>query len=242
MRGGAEEPHDVWHGFRVIREPERTEVVANRERFRQVDHIGVAEVGPVGGGHRAGVLRVVADQAGPADLGDLGFAGGCRGSGFGFDYAFDGRVNPVGYPLVEAARVDFQVRLVGDEVGFGSGAHHSRGEDRHLTGVDFARDDGLQACDDGCGDDHGVDTGLRLESAVARAAEDPHSHGGGHAEDDPGPVGDHSGGLGADPLGEDDVGAPEAFVETVSEHGLGAVQGLLAGLCDDHQGAAPVFP
>ena len=192
------------------------------------------------GGQRTGLLRVVAGQSGSPHHGDLGFAGRRRGRGLGFDHALDGGVQPVGHPFVEAARVDLQVGLVRHEVRLGSGAQHPHGEHRHLAGVDLACDDGLQAGDDGGRDDHRVDAGLRLEPAVAGAAEDTHPHGAGHAQEDSGTVRDHARGLRADPLGEGDVGASEPFVEPVGEHGLGAVEGLLAGLGDDHQGAAPV--
>ncbi len=135
---------------------------------------------------------------------------------------------------------EFELDLVGDDVALGAAVDVADGDDGWVLGILFAADDGLDLRDVERGEGDGIAAELRSGAVAADAVDDDIDGGGaGHGvarEETDLARGQFVRVVQAD----DDVGLAEALVEMVGEHGLGAVDGLLRRLADEHERAVPL--
>ena len=190
---------------------------------------------------RAGVVEGDGGVLGLAD-GDDGHAvfGDVAGDGDAFGDALDVGDHGVALGVVEAAHGELHEDLVGDDVAFGASDDVADGDDGGLLRRVLAADDGLEHDEEFSGHDDGVLGLLGLGAVAADAAHDDVERGGAGLEG-AGDDADLSGGdVGDVVLGDDEVGAAEAIVDVVGEHGAGSVAELFGRLADDHEGAVPL--
>lgn len=110
--------------------------------------------------------------------------GSARGRGFGLDDPLDRGEHALAHPFIEAAHIELNDGLVGNDVLLGASLKRTDGDHGGLGGGEFAGDDGLQAHDRRRRHHHRIDAGLRHRSmraapeqsvlqAAARGGNDP---------------------------------------------------------------------
>jgi len=127
---------------------------------------------------------------------------------------------------------------VRDDVLLRAGLECADRDDGGVGAGDLPGHDCLQSHHSGCCHHDGVDGRLR-PGPVAAAAEQHHPYRVGRCERGTGADGQGPGWQRRDVLAEHDVGAAEAVVEPVVDHGLGALPDLLGRLDDREHGPAP---
>ena len=142
------------------------------------------------------------------------------------------------HAFVERAHVEFDDRLVGDDIVLGAGLDRT---DRHHGGFGrghLAGDDGLQPHHRRRRHHYGIDAGLR-HRAMRAAPEQTNLQAVRRGGDDPRASGDGSSGPDHDVLAEHDGRLWEAIEEAIVDHGPGALGRLFRRLEDHHQCAPP---
>ena len=140
----------------------------------------------------------------------------------------------------EGPRGQLQLDLIGNDIAFGAAVDVADGNDGGVLGILFAADDGLDLRDVERGEGDGIAAEL-WRGAVAADAVDDDIDGGGTGHCGSGDDADHACREQVGVVEADDfIGFAEALVEVVGKHGLGAVNGLLRRLADEHKGAVPL--
>jgi len=180
---------------------------------------------------------------------DLGLADGDNGhailweaiaDGDAFGSAADCGDDLVAHFVRVSAQSEAHRDFFRDDVALRAATDGADGEDGRLLRVDLACHDGLREDDEFGGHEDGILA--VLWGGAVRA--DP-SHGdvdaGGAGLDWSALDGDGAGRVdGCIMFGEDEVGAAEALIEVVGEHGAGAVDGFFRWLADEHYGSVPL--
>ena len=213
------------------------EVLARRDPA-ELDDPGVAEVRPERRRHRGGDLGVVVRQGKLVVVVERRRLRRARGVTLGADDPLDAAEHPLADLLIVGTHVDEQNRAIGDDVALRTGDAAADRDHGELPGLRLAGHDRLQPQHDGCGEYYGVDTQVR-HRAVRSLAE--------HGDPDAVPCREDRTGLTSDDpclmvedvLAEGDVRARDLAGESVVEHGLRAGGGLLGGLEERDERAAP---
>ena len=238
--GGTEIKH---HAGDLVLHSEETDVFRTHDRFEVFDMSG-AEGTDGNGAQAIGKYGVVEEH-----WCDLSLADGDQGHAVlretvsnrdAFGGAADGGDDLIANLIGVGSECEAHGDLFRDNVALGAAVDHADGEDGGLLRIDLAGNDGLREDDELCCHQDGVFAVLRSGAMGADAAHDDIDAGGTGllraAFDGDGSC-RVSGGV---VLGKDEVGAAEAQVEVIGEHGARAVNGLLRGLADEHDGAVPL--
>jgi hypothetical protein len=141
--GATDEPE---HGGRVPLGAEGPEILARRRRSG-LTHPLCGKM-PAERVEDAPARRGIVDhQRIAVERRDLRRSGGARGRGLGLDDPLDRGEHAPAHPLVEAAHIELDDGLVGDDVLLGAGLQGADRDNGGLRGGELAGDDGLQAHD-----------------------------------------------------------------------------------------------